>query len=140
MLKVDILQIGAAKNMEKRIFYHDTDAGGIVYYGNYLKYLEEARTEFLETKGMSVNDFHQRGLMYAVRKCTINYRSPARYGETLICNAELKEATVAQLIFKQTITEKSSGRLVADAEVALACLNQSFKPTPIPEDLKIRLQ
>ena len=126
--------------MEKRIFYHDTDAGGIVYYGNYLKYLEEARTEFLEKKGMSVDDFHQRGLVYAVRKCTIQYRSPARYGETLLCGAELKDSTVAQLIFKQIITEKKSGRLIVEAEVALACLNKDFKPTPIPEDLKARLQ
>jgi acyl-CoA thioester hydrolase len=125
--------------MEKRIFYHDTDAGGIVYYGNYLKYLEEARTEFLETRGLSVEHFHKRGLLYAVRKCTVTYRSPARYGETLICGAELKEATAAQLIFRQVITEKSSGRLVIEAEVALACLNQSFKPTPIPEDLKAQL-
>ena len=64
--------------MEKRIFYHDTDAGGIVYYGNYLKYLEEARTEFLENKGLSVAIFRNRGLLYAVRKCSITYRSPAR--------------------------------------------------------------
>ena len=125
--------------MEKRIFYHDTDAGGIVYYGNYLKYLEEARTEFLEKKGLSVQTFVKRGLLYAVRKCTITYRSPARYGDTLICDAKLKEARAAQLIFEQTIHDKKTGRLVVEAEVALACLNQEFKPTQIPEDLKAQL-
>ena len=125
--------------MEKRIFYHDTDAGGIVYYGNYLKYLEEARTEFLEKKGLSVADFKSRGLVYAVRKCSIVYRSPARYAETLICDAKLKNATAAQLIFDQTVHEKKSGRLVAEAEVTLACLNQDFKPVPIPDDLKAQL-
>jgi acyl-CoA thioester hydrolase len=125
--------------MEKRIFFHDTDAGGIVYYGNYLKYLEEARTEFLETKGLSVAQFHERGLLYAVRKCTIIYRSPARYGETLLCNAALQRITAAQLIFDQKIHEKESGRLVVEAEVTLACLDQNFKPTPVPEDLKNRL-
>ena len=126
--------------MEKRIYYHDTDAGGIVYYGNYLKFMEEARTEFLERKGLSVADFHTRGLLYAVRKCTITYRSPARYGEFLICDAELTQITAAQLIFRQTIKEKTTGRLVTEGEVALTCLNEQFKPTQIPEDLKSRLQ
>lgn len=125
--------------MEKRIYYHDTDAGGVVYYGNYLKFLEEARTEYLEKKGLSVKQFQQRGLLYAVRKCTVTYRSPARYGDTLICEASLKEATAAQLVFTQTIHDKESRRLVVEAEVALVCINKEFKPTAIPEDLKAHL-
>ena len=56
--------------MEKRIYYYDTDAGGVVYYGNYLKYLEESRTEFLEQKGLSVTQLHRAGFFYAVRKCS----------------------------------------------------------------------
>jgi acyl-CoA thioester hydrolase len=125
--------------MEKRIFYHDTDSGGIVYYGNYLKYLEEARTEFLEHKGMSVEMFSDRGLLYAVRNCTITYRSPARYGDILICDAKLVKITAAQLIFEQTIHQKKTGVLTTEAQVTLACLNKDFKPTQIPEDLKERL-
>lgn len=125
--------------MEKRIFYHDTDAGGIVYYGNYLKYLEEARTEFLENKGLSVAIFRNRGLIYAVRKCSITYRSPARYGDILICDARLKEITAAQLIFDQFVHEKETRRLVVEAEVTLACLNKDFKPVQIPDDLKAQL-
>ena len=125
--------------MEKRIFYHDTDAGGIVYYGNYLKYLEEARSEFLENKGLSVATFRNRGLLYAVRKCTIIYRSPARYADILICDAQLKKITAAQLIFDQFIHERETQRLVVEAEVTLACLNQDFKPVQIPEDLKAQL-
>ena len=125
--------------MEKRIYYHDTDAGGIVYYGNYLKFLEEARTEFLEIKGLSVAMFKNRGLVYAVRKCSIIYRSPARYAETLLCSATLKRITAAQLIFDQLIHEKKSGRLIVEAEVTLACLDKDFKPIQIPEDLKAQL-
>ena len=125
--------------MEKRIYYHDTDAGGIVYYGQYLCYLEEARTEFLETKGLSVQMFKDRGLGYAVRQCNVSYRSPARYGDTLICKAQLAGATAAQLAFKQTIHDKKDGRLVVEAEVSLVCLNTDFKPTPIPDDLKAKL-
>ena len=125
--------------MEKRIYFHDTDAGGVVYYGNYLKYLEESRTEFLEKKGLSVASFYDRGLLYAVSKCSVEYRSPARYGEMLTCEAKLKEITAVKLIFNQTIHEKQSKRLVAEAEVTLVCLNKSFKPTSIPEDLKAKL-
>ena|SRR3990167_5780104 len=126
--------------MEKRIYYYDTDAGGVVYYGNYLKYLEEARTEFLEKTGLSVKSFHARGLLYAVRECHISYRSPARYGDTIISDAKLKKVTAAQLVFNQTIHDKKTKRLLVEAEVSLVCLNQAFKPTQIPEDLKTTLQ
>lgn len=125
--------------MEKRIYYHDTDAGGVVYYGNYLKYLEEARTEFLEKKGLSVKALIERQFLYAVRKCTITYKSPARYGDTIICDAVLKEITAAQMVFHQTIVEKETNRLLVDAEVILVSLNAQFKPTVIPDDVKEKL-
>ncbi len=126
--------------MEKRIYYHDTDAGGVVYYGNYLKYLEESRTEFLEKRGLSVAQLHRTGFLYAVRKCSITYRSPARYGDTILCEAQLKEVTAAQLIFEQTIRDKASGRLLVEAQVSLVSLTKDFKPTPIPETIKTKLQ
>ncbi|MDP8266715.1 MAG: YbgC/FadM family acyl-CoA thioesterase [Candidatus Aceula meridiana] len=125
--------------MEKRIFYHDTDAGGVVYYGRYLNYLEEARTEFLDNRGLSVVEFTNQGYLYAVRKCNITYRSPARYGETINCTAELKKVTAAQLIFDQKITEKGTNRLMVEAEVTLVCLTSDFKPAQIPDNLKEKL-
>ena len=125
--------------MEKRIFYHDTDAGGVVYYGNYLKYLEEARTEFLEKKGLSVKYMHAQGFLYAVRKCTITYKAPARYGDVIICDAVLKELTAAQFVFDQAIRDKKSGDLLVEAEVNLVSLNRDFKPIQIPADIKGKL-
>ena len=125
--------------MERRIYYHDTDAGGVVYYGNYLKYLEEARTEFLEQKGLTVQQLRQDGFLYAVRKCSITYKSPARYGDTIVCDARLLDVKAAQLIFKQNIYDKGSRRLLVEAEVALVSLTHDFKPTPIPEDIKAKL-
>lgn len=125
--------------MEKRIYYHDTDAGGVVYYANYLKFLEEARTEFLESKGLSVRILKERGFLYAVRKCCINYLSPARYADTIICTAQLKGITAAQMIFDQKIFEKDSQRLLVTAEVSLVSLNKEFKPVIIPEDIKTHL-
>lgn len=125
--------------MEKRIFYHDTDAGGIVYYANYLKYLEEARTEFLEKRNLSVEEFRDRGLFYAVRKCSITYRSPARYGDVLLCDATLTKVTAAQLVFDQKIYHQATGQLMIESEVTLACLSKDFKPTQIPDDLREKL-
>ncbi len=126
--------------MEKRIYYHDTDAGGIVYYANYLKYLEESRTEFLEQHGLSVRLFQERGLIYAVSQCSITYRSPARYGETITCDANLRKCTAVKLIFSQRIHEKTTQRLIAEAEVTIVCLNKNFKPTALPDDLKQTLE
>lgn len=125
--------------MEKKIYYHDTDAGGVVYYANYLKYLEEGRTEFLAEKGLSVAEFHACGFLYAVRQCHVNYRSPARYGDTIICRTKLLKITAAQLVFDQKVYNKSDDRLLVDAEVSLVSLNRDFKPTPIPEKIKSRL-
>ncbi len=122
--------------MEKRIYYHDTDSDGVVYYGNYLKYLEEARTEFLEQHGLSIKLLREKGFLYAVTKCNISYRSPARYGDTIIGDAKLTKITAAQMIFDQKIYDKLSGRLLVEAEVTLVSLNNNFKPTPIPEEIK----
>ncbi len=122
--------------MEKRVYYHDTDAGGVVYYGNYLKFLEESRTEHLEKKGLSVKAFHEQGIFYAVRKCSIDYKSPAKYGDILICQAQVIKVTAAQIIFQQTILQKKSARVVVEALVNLVCLNSQFKPIAMPDHIK----
>lgn len=125
--------------MEKRIYYYDTDAGGIVYYGQYLCFLEEARTEFLEKRGLSVELFTQRGFLFVVRQCNVSYRSPARYGDTVLCEAKLKKMGASQLVFDQTVHDKKDGRLIVEAEVSLVCLNKEFRPTAIPDDLRVKL-
>jgi acyl-CoA thioester hydrolase len=122
--------------MEKQIYYHDTDAGGVVYYGRYLNYLEEARTEFLVNKGVDIELFRQQKFLYAVRKCVITYRGPARYGDIIVCDAHLTKMTAVQLFFEQKIHNKQTGRLLVEAAVILVNLNKDFKPTYIPEDIK----
>lgn len=126
--------------MEKQIYYHDTDCGGVVYYGRYLNYLEEARTEYLEDRGISVKAIALQGFFFAVRSCNIVYKSPARYGDILVCNAILQDRTPAQIVFTQEIKQKDSGKLVAKAEVALVCLDNSFRPVVIPNQIKENLR
>ena len=125
--------------MEHKIYYHDTDAGGIVYYANYLKYLEEARTEYLEIRGLSVTDCTKRGVFFAVRSCNIVYQSPARYGDTIISDAVLEKRTPVQLFFKQTVRDKNSAKILVEADVVLVCLTHGFKPVALPDDLKEKL-
>lgn len=122
--------------MKKKIYYHDTDAGGVVYYGNYLKYLEESRTEFLEKKGIKPHgDF-----LYAVRKCNVTYKAPARYGDIIRCESILIKITAAQIMFEQTILNDKTGQLLVTAEVHLVCLTPDFKPVAISEDIRAKLQ
>ncbi len=126
--------------MEKRIYYHDTDAGGVVYYGRYLAFLEEARTELLDETGLTVKALNDRGYLFAVRKCTITYKAPARYGDVILCDAKVVKMTAAQLFFEQTVRHKETGQLLVEAQVALACLSHDFRPQELPEDLKTKLK
>lgn len=127
-------------SIAKRIYYHDTDSGGVVYYANYLKYLEEARTDFLEQKGLSVLGLRERNFLYAVRRCAVDYKAPARYGDMISCDARLKKITAAQIVFDQTVTNAKTGMVLVEAEVSLVSLDNDFKPAPIPEDIKRKLE
>ena len=126
-------------DMEKRIYYHDTDVGGVVYYANYLKYMEEARAELLEQKGVDVKGGAGEKFLYAVRKCSIFYKSPARYGDIIVADAEITQVTHAQIIFKQKVYEKDSGRIFVEAEVSIVTLNSNFRPVAMPDSLRQKL-
>ena len=122
--------------MEKKIYYHDTDAGGVVYYANYLKYLEESRTEYLEDRGIQAHgDF-----LYAVRKCNVTYKAPARYGDRISITANITRITAAQIYFEQLITHTETNKLLVSADVHLVCLTKDFKPIAISEDIRAKLQ
>ena len=125
--------------MEKKIFYHDTDSGGVVYYANYLKYLEEARTEFLEERCAGVPSILGRGMLYAVHFCNVNYKAPARYGDIIETTAAIKKLSAAQIVFEQQVLDKKTGAVLVEAEVGLVCLDQTFKPCAIPDDIKEKL-
>jgi acyl-CoA thioester hydrolase len=125
--------------IKKQIYYHDTDAGGVVYYANYLKYLEEARTQFFEDIGLGVRAFADRGLIYAVRSCSLLYKSPARYGDLIAADAKVIKTTGTQIMFAQRICNFIDNKVLVEAEVSLVCLSRDFKPHPLPDDLKERV-
>ena len=126
--------------ISRKIYYHDTDAGGVVYYANYLKFLEEARTQFFEDLGLGVRAFGDRGFIYAVRYCNVAYKSPARYGDTIVCDARVIKVTGAQIVFNQRVCNATDQGVFAEAEVSLVCLDKNFKPCGLPDELRSKLE
>jgi acyl-CoA thioester hydrolase len=118
-----------------RVYYEDTDAGGVVFYANYLKYMERARTELLRAKGfeqdeLMIND----GIIFAVRSLQIDYRKPARFNQLLQVSAEIKLLKKASLEFFQKITHANN--LLVSSDVRIACLDvNTMKPKAIPQNL-----
>jgi len=105
--------------MEIRIYYEDTDCGGVVYYANYLKYFERARTQYLEDRGISVAALLREGTQFVVVHAELDYKAPAKYGETLVIDTTLSEEGRASLKFSHVVRERSAGRLVVEGMATL---------------------
>ena len=119
-----------------RVYYEDTDTGGVVYYANYLKFFERARTEWLRSFGLNQDKLAQEeGLIFVVRRASLDFVRPARLDDMLEVTVEpLKLARV----YVQLVQEARRGaQVLARAEVQVACLNlRSFKPAAIPQLLR----
>jgi acyl-CoA thioester hydrolase len=121
-----------------RTYWEDTDAGGIVYYANYLKFMERARTEWLRSIGIdqvSLKDEHR--LMFVVVDVEAHYRKPARYGDQLQVTCKVRETTRASITLDQEVYRDSvGGELLLDGRVRAACLDaQTYRPRPLPPQL-----
>jgi acyl-CoA thioester hydrolase len=118
-----------------RVYYEDTDAGGVVFYANYLKYMERARTELLRAKSFEQDDLMvNEGIIFAVRSLQIDYLKPARFNQLLQVSAEIENLKKASLEFFQQITHDNN--LLVTADVRIACLDvNTMKPKVIPQNL-----
>jgi len=123
--------------MKKRIYYHDTDCGGVVYYANYLKFCEEARTEHLRSKGIDLNELAERGVLFAVGDLQIKYKSPAKYGQEITVSSKIEKIKAASLYFYQEI--KRGGTLIAECRTRLVLIDADFKPVVMPKDVSLNL-
>lgn len=106
--------------MQIKIYYEDTDCGGVVYYANYLKYFERARTQYLEARGLSVAELMQQGTVFVVVHAELEYRAPARYGETLEIETIIPEMSPASITFSHVVRELGSRRVVVEGSARLA--------------------
>jgi acyl-CoA thioester hydrolase len=101
--------------LKKRIYYHDTDGGQVVYYANYLKYLEEARTELLENKGVLIKELQKQDTLFVVNRQEINYKLPAYYGDTLTVDTAIANISGVRIEFEYKIMNQH-GQVIADAK------------------------
>jgi acyl-CoA thioester hydrolase len=113
--------------MEIKVYYEDTDCGGVVYYANYLKYFERARTQYLEERGLSVAGLMKEGTVFVVVHAEVDYRSPARYGDWLVVETVVSDTTAASFTFSHVIRERESRRVVVEGSARLAATDGNGK-------------
>ena len=121
-----------------RVYYEDTDLGGVVYYANYLKYLERARSEWLRHLGVSQSVLlAESGLLFAITAVNIRYLKPARFEDELLVSVALQHMRRASMVFSQSIRRDGpDGELLCTAEVTAACLRaQDMRPAALPPHL-----
>ena len=124
-------------SFEKRIYYHDTDAGGVVYYARYLEHLEEARTEFMRSRGIDVAALAAGGIIFPVVHLEIDYKSPARYGDVVRIHVRPEKIGNASLAFAQEIRRGETTILIA--RTVWACVTRDLKVQRLPEDFRTKL-
>ncbi|MBA5867799.1 MAG: YbgC/FadM family acyl-CoA thioesterase [Nitrospira sp. CR1.3] len=126
--------------MDIRIYYEDTDCGGVVYYANYLKYFERARTHYLEERGLSVRKLLEEGTVFVVVHAEVDYRSPARYGDELVLDTSISDLNTASLRFVHVVKEKSSGRVIVEGSARLAATDGNGKVRRLDKAIIAALQ
>ena len=113
--------------VEIKIYYEDTDCGGVVYYANYLKYFERARTQYLEERGVSVAGLLKQGTVFVVVHAEVDYRSSAHYGDWLVIETVISDKTAASFTFSHVIRERESQRVVVEGSARLAATDGNGK-------------
>ena len=128
-----------AHRLPIRVYYEDTDTAGIVYYANYLKFAERARTEMLRLAGINQSEMAKRyGMAFAVRNCSIDFRAPARLDDLIEVRSRFTEMVGATVSIMQAIWRDAE--VLVRLDVRVACLRENGRPTRIPAPLRQALQ
>lgn len=126
-------------SMPVRVYYEDTDSGGVVYYANYLKFMERTRTEWLRAYGFEQDELiANEGVLFAVRSVAVDYKRPARFNDLLTVTAEVTRAGGASITFVQQV--RRDDELLVSGEVKIASLTvDGMRPCPIPPAIAKRI-
>ena len=116
-----------------RVYYEDTDAGGIVYYANYLKYFERARTEWIYALGFDHNKLDKSDILIVVRSCNIDYKKSVKFEEEIEVASELSKISPVRINLIQSVQVNKEIRVKANVELAI--VDRAGKPKKMPEDL-----
>ena len=132
---------GAVHTWPIRVYFEDTDAGGVVYHGNYLKFAERARTELMRAGGFDHSGLaKEHGVLIVVRDCTMEFIAPARLDDALEVRSRITTIGGASLSIRQEVfrpmPETGGDRLLVRVDLRLACIDQEFRPARLPPALK----
>ncbi len=125
-----------------RIYWEDTDAGGVVYYANYLRYMERARTEYLRARGVDQSELQRTaGVVMVVRRVEADYRFPARLDDELDVSVMVERVKGASFTMNQTVVRRSDQALLVSGAVEAACLDaERWRPCRLPAVLRTALE
>ncbi len=117
-----------------RVYYEDTDSGGVVYYANYLKFMERARTERLRALGFEQDSLRsEQGILFTVHSIQVDFRQPAHFNDALEVSAGIGEQRRASLTFDQQVCRRGESTVLCSGKIRVACVDaDSFRPAPIP--------
>jgi acyl-CoA thioester hydrolase len=121
--------------LQFRVYYADTDCGDVVYYANYLKYMEAGRMEFMRERGIDLSEWQKQGILFVVIETNVKYRSPARLNDLLDIATTITEKLFTTLTFATDISNQTGTTLVTSV-TRLACLNDKGKVIKIPEEIR----
>ena len=117
-----------------KIYYEDTDCGGVVYYANYLKYFERARTGFLESQGVSLKELMDEGTYFMVAEA-LSYILPAVYSDNLLVGSGIAKVGPASIVFRHLVSREKTGEKIVKATVKLACVGKDLKPLRLRSEI-----
>ncbi len=125
-----------------RVYYEDTDAAGIVYYANYFRFMERARTEWLRELGFEQDVLRKEyGIVFVVRSAAADYRSPAKFNDLLWVTGELTKCTRTAMTIRQDVYRQDDDKLLCRGEVGIVCIDiEAFRPSPIPAVILEKLE
>ena len=126
-------------SLQLRVYIEDTDAGGIVYYVNYLKFMERARTEFMRSLGFGKEYIFNHDLMFVVRDVAVTYLLPATLDDQLLATASVGKLRGAGMVFQQSV--RRGEQILAQGEMTIACVDRhSMKPRRLPREMVVAVQ
>jgi acyl-CoA thioester hydrolase len=121
-----------------RVYYEDTDMAGIVYYANYLRYIERGRSDWVRCVGIDQNEMKTRdGVVFAVRRVEADYCAPARFDDELIVETQTQSVSAARLVMQQDVRRGSD--LLFSAIVTIVCIAENGKPVRLPANIRLML-
>ncbi len=118
-----------------KIYYEDTDCGGVVYYANYLRYFERARTGFLETRGLDLRRLMEEGVLFVVADASLKYLSPGRYGDILCIETWVEKSGPASIVFGHRVTREGTDEHLVAGSVRLGCVGLDMRPIRLRSDI-----